>query len=339
MTFTKDSELEFAGLSLVLQPTASTTKSIPLSDWLLECEHSLAWIPLAKHQGVTKIFVALAPPELYPKLMQVILLKISKNRTVEWLGKIYEVTGVEVDSAALHVLQIPIYATEILPLTLGRAIHALFFHWLGLADAALAERLHGQESLPFSIAIKPGKYRQELYLRIGILQKEVLAPLLWGLSQDLGNEITLTKVTCHLGNCVEILQTSSFEMLSQVPLQKEIYLQFLSPTSFKQSQVIQPFPLPDLVFGSLLRRWNTFAPVEFQFPAVEWRGMTSAYELKTKALKMKGGAEIGTTGWVQYELSDSEQAQIATTLAHFANFAGVGRKTAMGMGQVCIVDS
>ncbi len=334
MTFTTDSELEFAGLSLVLQPTAATTKSIPLSNWLLECEHSLGWIPLAKNQGVTKIFVTLSSPELYPELMQVIWLKMSQNRTVEWLGKIYEVTGVEVDSAALHVLQIPIYATDILPSTLGRAIHALFFHWLGLADPALAEQLHRQESLPVSIAMIPGKSPQQMFLKIGIVQREILASFLWGLSQDLGNEINLTGVTCRLGNWIEILQSSSFELLSQVPSQKEITFQFLSPTSFKQSQVIQPFPLPELVFGSLLRRWNTFAPVGLQFPLVEWRGMTCAYELKTKALKMKGGAEIGTTGWVRYEFPDRAQAEMATTLAHFANFAGVGRKTAMGMGQV-----
>ena len=150
--------------------------------------------------------------------------------------------------------------------------------------------------------------------------------------QDIGGEITLTGIPCRLGKWVEILQTNSFEALSQVSPQKLIELQFLSPTSFKQSQVIQPFPLPELVFGSLLRRWNAFAPVELQFPVIEWKGVTSAYELKTYAHKMKGGAEIGTQGWVRYEFPP-EQAAIATVLAHFADWAGVGRKTAMGMGQ------
>jgi CRISPR-associated endoribonuclease Cas6 len=332
MTFTKDCEL--AGLSLVLQSSTAKIKSTPLSDWLSECEHSLAWVPLAKKQGVTKIFVASSPPELYPELMEVLWLKMSKDRTIEWLGNTYEVTGVEVDSAELHVLQIPIYATAILPLTLGRAIHALFFHWLELADSALAEKLHAQETLPISIVMVSGKSPRQMFLKIGIFQKKFLAPLLWGLSQDLGNEITLGGVTCSLGHCVEIVQSSRFELLCQVPSQKEVSLQFLSPTSFKQSQVIQPFPLPELVFGSLLRRWNAFAPVEFQFSPVEWRGMTSAFELKTQVLKMKAGAEIGATGWVRYEFPDSNQAQIAATLAHFASFAGVGRKTAMGMGHV-----
>jgi CRISPR-associated endoribonuclease Cas6 len=128
----------------------------------------------------------------------------------------------------------------------------------------------------------------------------------------------------------------SFESFCQVPPTETIALKFLSPTSFKQSQTIQPFPLPELVFGNLLRRWNIFAPVELQFPNLEWQGVVSAYNLKTRTLSLNGTAEIGTTGWVRYRFNDPEQAKVATILAHFAEFAGVGRKTAMGMGQVCI---
>lgn len=335
MTYTKDSEPVIAGLSVVLRSTTGV-QSTPLADWLREFEHTPAWIPLARSQGVTKIMAALSQPGFYPTLMQIICQQIAQSTAVEWQGRIYDLTRVEVDSHALHVLQIPISAAEPLPPTLGRAIHAQFFDWIAVADPALAERLHLQDNLPISLAIKPGSSRQQMQLRIGLLQKELLAPLLWGLSQDLGGEITLTRIPCRLGKWVEMLQTSSFEALSQVPPQKVIELQFLSPTSFKQAQAIQPFPLPELVFGSLLRRWNAFAPVQLQFPAVEWKGLTSAYELKTHAFKMKGGAEIGTHGWVRYKFP-AEQAAIATVLAHFACFAGIGRKTAMGMGQARIV--
>lgn len=329
---TTDYESGMAGLTLVLRSTTGV-KSTPLADWLPELEYTPAWIPLAKsNEGIIKVMATLSQPAFYPVLMQTICQQIGQSTTVEWQGRIYELTGVEVDSAALHVLQIPLFAAEPLPPTLGRAIHAQCFYWLAAADSALAERLHQQENFPIALAIKPGSSQQQMYLRIGLLQKELLAPLLWGLSQDIGGEITLTGIPCRLGKWVEILQTSNFKDLSQVPPQKVIELQFLSPTSFKQSQAIQPFPLPELVFGNLLRRWNAFAPVASQFPVLEWKGLTSAYELKTYALKMKGGAEIGTQGWVRYEFT-TEQAAIATTLAHFASFAGVGRKTAMGMGQ------
>jgi CRISPR-associated endoribonuclease Cas6 len=137
-----------------------------------------------------------------------------------------------------------------------------------------------------------------------------------------------------LGEAVEVVEASSYEILADSPAQRSIELEFLSPTSFKQLQSCQPFPLPELVFGSLLRRWNIFAPTALQFPAVEWTGVTAAYDLKTRALKMKGGAEIGTTGWARYQFADAEQAKIAAVLSRFAAFSGVGRKVGMGMGQV-----
>ncbi|MGE5655216.1 MAG: CRISPR system precrRNA processing endoribonuclease RAMP protein Cas6 [Actinomycetota bacterium] len=338
MTFTKGSEVEFAGLSLVLRSVVTSRQAIPLRDWLFEFEHPLVYIPAAQQAGVTKVIVSLQSPEFYSGLMQAVCLRISQNKLVKWQGKVYEVSGVEVDSSSLHVLQIPLYATAQLPNTLGRAIHAQFFHWVATANPGLAQELHQQENFPTTLVLKPGESRYQKFLRVGLLQKSLLAPFLWGLSQDVGGDITLTDVPCRLGEQVAILQASSYESLAELEAQKAITLEFLSPTSFKQGQAVQPFPLPDLVFNNLLRRWNAFAPSELQFPSFEWKGMTSAYELKTHALKMKGGAEIGATGWVRYEFHEEEQAKVATVLAHFALFSGVGRKTAMGMGQVRIAN-
>ena len=49
-------------------------------------------------------------------------------------------------------------------------------------------------------------------------------------------------------------------------------------------------------------------------------------------MKMEGGAEIGAEGKIRYRFSDPEQAKIATTLAHFACFSGIGRKNSDGDG-------
>ncbi len=332
MTYIPDPEPELAGLSIVLQPIQAT-KAVPLSEWLPELEANLLWIPLFKREGVTKVMAALSQNLFYPKLLQVICQRLGQGTAIEWQGRTYNLIGVEVDDRELHVLQIAITAVEPLPPTLGRAIHAQFFHWITAADPALAGILHQQENSPFNLAIKPGASRKEMYLRIGLLEKKLLAPLLWGLSRDLGEEITFTSIPCWLGKWVDIQQASSFATLSQLAPQKIIDLEFVSPTSFKQARDIQPFPLPELVFEGLRRRWNQFAPTELLLSEIEWHGRTAAYELKTRALKMKSEPEIGATGWVRYEFPE-EQAAIATTLARFAGFAGVGRKTAMGMGQI-----
>ncbi|NJM60705.1 MAG: CRISPR system precrRNA processing endoribonuclease RAMP protein Cas6 [Oscillatoriales cyanobacterium RU_3_3] len=334
MTFTKDSEQEFAGLSLVLKPAASSTRCVPLNEWLPNFPHPLIWMNAAARSGVLKVMAVLQQPEFYAELIQVICLQISKNQAVLWQGKICEVAGVEVDSSSLHVVQIPLWAESPLPHTLGRAIHAKFFEWIGNANSALAEEVHGHDSFPGSLVAISGKSGRQKYLKLTLLRSHLLSPLLWGLSQDIGREIALAGVVCRLEDSTDIARSSSYQILAESPPQKSIELEFLSPTSFKQIKTVQPFPLPELVFGSLLRRWNAFAPELLQFPAVEWSAVTASFELQTRALKMKGGAEIGAVGWVKYQFSDAEQAKIAAVLAQFAAFSGVGRKVSMGMGQV-----
>lgn len=332
MTSTKDTEVTFAGLSVVLKQVETSISPTPLNSWLSETQLLPVWIPLRINGGVTKIMPVLPNSVLYPNLMQSICQQIAQNTLVEWWQKPYELTGVEVDSHALHVIQVAVASAAPLA-TLGRAIHAQCFQWFANADTALTEHLHQQNTLPLTVAMQYVS-PQKMQLRITLLKKELLAPLLWGLSTNLGESIMLAGIPCQLGKWIDIVQASSFEKLVQVTTQSVIELRFLSPTSFKQNRGVQPFPLPELVFNSLLRRWNTFSPPELQFPEVEWNGLVSAYDLKTHALKMEGGAEIGTQGWVKYRFLDSEQARIATILTHFATFAGVGRKTAMGMGQV-----
>jgi CRISPR-associated endoribonuclease Cas6 len=329
-------ETKFAGLSIVLRPTETSSTPIPITEWLADSfsENDAApiWIPLRKADGVVKIMPIL-PPQLYPNLMQTICQQIAQNSLIEWQQKPYEIAGVEVDSHSLHTIQITITAVRPLPPTLGRAVHALCFRWFANTSPELAESLHQQENLPMSLGLEYCSPKKML-LKISLLQKELLAPLLWGMNVDLGNEVTLAGIPCQLGSWIDITQANSFDKMVQLPVQNPIDLQFLSPTSFKQGKNVQPFPLLELVFNGLLRRWNLFTPEKLHFPSVEWNGVVSAYELKTYAMKMEGGAEIGAEGLVRYRFADTEQAKIATTLAHFATFAGIGRKTTMGMGRV-----
>lgn len=329
---------KIAGVSAVLQPTAGS-KAAPLTHWLAEFSPAPVWIPLSRENGVTKAIAILPDAEKYPQLLQAIASQMGCGAAVEWQGTCCQLTGIEVYSGDLYILEIPIFADKPLPPTLGRSIHALCFRWLEKADPVLAERLHQAENMPLTLAAKSGTSRQQTFLKIGLLQGELLAPLLWGMSGDIGREISLADIPCRLGKWLEIRQITSLAALSKIAPQGAIALEFLSPTSFKQNGAIQPFPLPELVFSSLQRRWNAIAPEELKFPAIAWQGVTAACDIKTSALKIKGGVEIGITGWARYQFPDSEQAKTATILAHFATFAGVGRKTAMGMGQTRLLSS
>lgn len=234
-----------------------------------------------------------------------------------------------------------------IPPTLSRALHALVMNWLNLGNPQIADSIHASQESPLSLSGLLGNRRprgtqagDNFYFRVCLLDGSLMEPLLVGMEKwgtqplILGQFAFALRSIYTLPGTHRLAGSADYRLLANTPqTTTDIELNFLSPTSFKQSRGIQPFPLPELVFGSLLRRWNAFAPEELNFPAVEWEGLVSAYELKTYALKMEGGSEIGTQGWVRYRFPNLEQAKLATVLAHFAFFSGVGRKTSMGMGQ------
>jgi CRISPR-associated endoribonuclease Cas6 len=256
-------------------------------------------------------------------------------------------------SSSLYAIAIDLAAADqtTLPPTLGRAIHAQVMNWLSLGDSQLANAIHNSQEIPFSVSGLIGSRRKagnkpgdKFCIRIALLDGELIHPLLNGLEKWGTEPISLSKcpfvireIHAMPGSHPEVSSSDYYLLFKTSKVSDDITLEFLSPTSFKQKQYVQPFPLPEFVFGSLLRRWNAFAPEAVQFPSVMWQGLVSSYELKTHALKMEGGAEIGSVGWVRYRFPNREQARIATTLAHFSAFAGVGRKTAMGMGQTQLI--
>ncbi|MBD2458954.1 CRISPR-associated endoribonuclease Cas6 [Nostoc sp. FACHB-87] len=258
-------------------------------------------------------------------------------------------------SANLYAVVIELGAAsqQPVPVSLGRALHAQFMDWLTLADPQTADIIHHAQISPFSLSGLIG-YRRQIKTKLGdnfifricLLDGNLIDLLLQGLDKwdnqplYLGNCPFVIRNSYTLPGTHPLADTSDYAKLANIdPVSDEITLKFLSPTSFKQKQEVQPFPLPELVFNNLLRRWNFFAPQEIRLPSVEWKAVVSGYELKTFALQLEVGGEIGAEGWVRYRFNDNEQAKIATVLAHFAHFAGVGRKTTMGMGQTSIQNS
>ncbi|MEH2384070.1 MAG: CRISPR-associated endoribonuclease Cas6 [Nostoc sp.] len=233
------------------------------------------------------------------------------------------------------------------------ALHTQVMDWLSLGDPQIADAIYHSQDTPFSLSELMGYRRQrgtqpgdDFTFRISLLDGDLIDPLLKGIEQWGNKPLFLGQCSFVIRNIYTLPGThpladlSDYAILANMDkISDDITLKFLSPTSFKQKREIQLFPLPELVFGSLLRRWNVFTPEELKFASVEWKALVSAYELKTHALKLESSSEIGAKGWVRYRFQDAEQAKIATTLAYFANFAGVGRKTAMGMGQTCLVNS
>lgn len=101
-------------------------------------------------------------------------------------------------------------------------------------------------------------------------------------------------------------------------------------------------PLPEMVFGSLLRKWNAYAPQELTLdgdpPGSDIT--VKRYHLSTRMLEYGTFRQIGFTGTIEYNLKklNSDNRHAAGVLNLFAYFAGIGAKTTMGMGMCCPIE-
>lgn len=140
--------------------------------------------------------------------------------------------------------------------------------------------------------------------------------------------------------CVTSFQElSSPFLLSKEPAPRRLTLQLTSPTTFKSGGKHVPLPLPGLVFGSLLERWNAFAPVAFPAEARRFAEeclAVSQFDLKTVPVPQKGGGlRVGALGSIRFTALNYDRywMSVLATLAQFSLFCGLGAGTAQGLGQ------
>jgi CRISPR-associated endoribonuclease Cas6 len=128
-------------------------------------------------------------------------------------------------------------------------------------------------------------------------------------------------------------------LLARQEAPRRVTLKFTSPTCFKSKGMHVPIPTPELVFGSLLERWNTFAPVVFPPETRRYAAeclAVSRYNLSSRPVPVKSrGMRVGGLGEITYTslVYDRYWMSVVQTLAAFALFSGVGAGTAHGLGQ------
>jgi CRISPR-associated endoribonuclease Cas6 len=245
----------------------------------------------------------------------------------------------------------------------GRAAHTLLLQILQDQDPQLAGELHDAEGLkPFTASTLMGAFpnrrldpEKEYTLRFTTAQTGVAVRLLEAIQPDgplsSGAQVELdyhpfaitqafTNDSQHPWAGQTHFQNLGADYIlagSQPP--RQLSLHFASPTTFKSGGRHQPVPLPGLVFGSLLEKWNAFAPITFP-PEVrrfaEECLNISRFRLNSAVVPLKeGGLRIGAVGQVTYTTSNYDRywMSLVTALAMFAQFAGVGAGVSYGLGQ------
>ncbi|HBB30863.1 MAG TPA: CRISPR-associated endoribonuclease Cas6 [Cyanobacteria bacterium UBA8803] len=117
---------------------------------------------------------------------------------------------------------------------------------------------------------------------------------------------------------------------------RQIDLAFCTPTAFRQSQFDCALPTRDLVFNSLINRWNQYSGIELPKTLVE-HIFPSFFDIHTQVAVDSRSKFIGCVGVINFRIMGEVEPLVIkqiNALADFALYSGIGRKTPMGMGMI-----
>lgn len=147
-------------------------------------------------------------------------------------------------------------------------------------------------------------------------------------------------ITSILGTPQSSQPWSNFATYQQIfdrasETERNITFHLATPTAFRQGKYDSPLPTRDNVFKSLCDRWNTYSEIPISPEIIEYI-FPSRFEIKTEVVKnYDTHSFIGCVGEIGYRIlgdASPETIKQINALADFAMFAGIGRKTTMGMG-------
>jgi CRISPR-associated endoribonuclease Cas6 len=248
----------------------------------------------------------------------------------------------------------------------GRHLHALFLDLVRSHNPTLGTTLHGQTTQkaftlsPLQTQLdkqqNPGTLQwshpraipanTHCWWRITLLDDSLFAQLahLWlGLSNQQqwllgGSPIQVTSV---MGTQQASQPWASYMSYAQLVEQasdrnRKLPFRLCTPTNFRISDYDSCMPTRDRVFKSLLKRWNHYSGIPFPEDLIN-AIYPSEYSLHSEIAIDSRSKFIGSVGTITFNILGDifpSTIQQINALASFALYAGIGRKTPMGMGQV-----
>lgn len=225
--------------------------------------------------------------------------------------------------------------------SMGSILHGALMEQL-LED--YADYLHTENLRPYSQSIRWVRERERVIWRVSTLDQaaaEIIGAVLQSLEcihlRQKGYTVDVQNIQCVAQRSYQDIADEYFRA-EAAPRGAEIH--FLTPTSFKQGGAYIILPESALILQSLLARWNRFCPdirIEeddlAQILALHTR--LTRYDLRSVAFSVEGYNIRGFRGQIALQFAGNDMVRrILGTLLAFAPYAGVGIKTALGMGAV-----
>ena len=227
------------------------------------------------------------------------------------------------------------------PSSMGSILHGALIEQL---PGDYAAYLHTENLRPYSQSIRWDRARERVIWRIGTLEEtagEIIGTALEHMEQIFLRQKNYT-ASVHDLRCVSQRSyqdiADTYFRAKTAPRGAEIH--FLTPTSFKRDGTYILLPESVLILQSLLLRWNAFCPdirIEEDNLAQELAAHIhlTRYALRSAAYSVEGYNIRGFRGQIALQFAGNDMVRrILGTLLAFAPYAGIGIKTALGMGAV-----
>lgn len=242
----------------------------------------------------------------------------------------------------------------------GRFLHAAIFSLISFIDEDAGDYWHDMSGIkPFTVGLDYQQRRRNhvvqegdiLFLRINVWHRDlwrILAEISESMRVQIGPlQATIIDVHCEApfglplreGNILDLVQHRL-----EAKLARKIEFEFLMPTLFNGTHGDITFPTAELVFASIVDKWNA-GDVEDRLdkPRIKElceRIILSDWSGHTKRVYF--GRDRGYTGFIgnfTFNLSklSAEENQLITVLALFSQHSGIGRLSSQGLGQVNVL--
>ncbi|WP_322777746.1 CRISPR system precrRNA processing endoribonuclease RAMP protein Cas6 [Frankia sp. Cas4] len=227
----------------------------------------------------------------------------------------------------------------------------------GLSPEASAYLHEGSPSRPFAVTPllderqrTPARTSEHVRFEVGVLLDAIVGSMLAALSAP---DRWRFGSTDYATQSVALVEAETYaDLLAAAPPATSWAFGLVTPVSFatgrgdgaRRQRVL---PDPERVFGTLAARWRTWAPdtplpadlddaIDDHLELVDMRLATAEYVVKIGAPKRRG-----CVGFVSYTLAEPAGVPAGTrsaieSLARFACYAGIGDRTASGMGYTVI---
>ena len=231
-----------------------------------------------------------------------------------------------------------------------RIIYGLVLSIIQSSDPQLSKFLHDEE-FDKSITLRKIYYKNNiLSLRLTLLDEKLFEKFGNVMLNACMHSYDINGTELKIAKISSTRQADNFwadyitygEIFDKAEKKNNIFsFNIVTPLAFKRGDSFLAFPMPDLFFKSLHKKWNRHSGLPFDDIFLEFLErdiFISYYDLRTEAVKDNLKISFtGCVGRVTFKVSGkvSERfIQYLNVLADFAYFAGVGAKTTMGMGQL-----